>query len=67
MTLDEIKAWSMLGGVACIVTSGQGGWVTTACGHWRTGDATFGRPKRVCRKCREALPNLRPTAALGKG
>jgi hypothetical protein len=59
VTIDEIRCWSVLSGVGCIVIGGSHGWVNTACLSFRTGGWTENRPKRICRKCREALPRLR--------
>jgi hypothetical protein len=60
ITIDDIKLWLVRQGIGCIVLATLGGgWVATACGSLRTGDAVEQRPKRICRKCREALPRLR--------
>lgn len=61
MTIDQIKAWSMFGGVGCVVISASNGWHNTACFSFRTGDHFLeDRPKRVCSRCRAAIPSLRP-------
>ena len=60
-TIDDVKHWSLLRGIGCIVLSTNNGWTYTACGGWRSGDeTTTERPKRVCSGCRAALPRLRP-------
>jgi hypothetical protein len=63
LTIDDISHWVKLGGIGHVVLTQDGGWVTTPCGHWMTGDVTAERPKRVCRKCRKAIPTLRRTGA----
>lgn len=66
--VDDVQTWYVQGGIGCIVLSTRGGWCTTACGHWITGDATEDRPKRICRKCRTQLPRLTPVSeAAGQG
>lgn len=60
MTIDDIKIWAVSMGIGHVVTSINGEWVTTACHHWMTGTAVPDRPKRICRKCRAAIPALIP-------
>lgn len=58
--MDDIKKWLLpCRGVSCIPVKSAdawGGWIYTACGSLMTfpGDTDV-RPKRVCRKCQEAI------------
>ena len=67
ITIEQVTHWTRPWGRegACVVVSGSNGWVSTACGHFQTGDAVTGKPKRICRKCRKKLKDvsLRPTEA----
>lgn len=60
--LVDVKAWMVDGpkpGHICIQE--RSGWKLAACGLWTpNGNVTFDRPKRICQKCRDALPRLRP-------
>ena len=70
MTIDDVVYWCKLyrgGGVSHIVTHGiNGDYVMTACGTMAN-DATVtkDKPKRICRRCREALAYLRPAKEGG--
>jgi len=65
MTVDiaDIRYWIRDGkgrGVDCIAASQQSGWALAACGQWgpREVYSSDERPKRVCRKCQEAIEKL---------
>ena len=49
--LTSVVLWSVSSGVGCIPTTVDGHWVTTACGHWRTGDTQTSVPRRKCSAC----------------
>lgn len=69
LLLTAVPLWSELSGVGCIVVRVDGHWVTTACGHWRTGDATARLPRRRCIACVGRLKRgeLVPAARDGDG
>ncbi len=51
LQLSDVPLWSEMSGISCIVMRVEGGWITTACGHWRTGNTTTSVPRRRCRAC----------------
>lgn len=62
VNLEDVKAWMVDGakpGHVCLFE--RSGWKLAACGVWTpNGTVMFNRPKRICRKCRDALPRLAP-------
>ena len=68
ISIDDVVFWCQLyrgGGVSHIVTI-SGYYVMTACGTMTSGaTVTKDKPKRICRRCREALKDLRPAKEEG--
>lgn len=56
VAIEHVKQWLELSGVGHAVAEVSHGWSYTACGSLVTGDPTSTPPpKRICKKCREAL------------
>lgn len=58
ITMDQIKVWGVAMGIGHVAMSIDGGMIYTACRSWGTFRETTDRPKRICSKCRAALPKL---------
>jgi hypothetical protein len=62
ITLDDVKKWHVESGIGHIVCQIKDPGLYTACDtlHWGTGleSCQDERPKRICKKCREALKYL---------
>lgn len=59
IAIDDVKLWTT-GGIGHVIIGQQHGWYYTACQSFGTFGKTKKRPKRICRKCRAALPKLTP-------
>jgi len=61
-TSETIPKWLTISGIGHIVMANKGGWVSCACVRvFVVGKAELEDeiPRRICRKCRAAIPNLR--------
>lgn len=68
ITIDQVPAWYIESGIGHIVMSNGGPGskgAFSACQTWwpsgfEQSEITSETPKRICRKCRAALSNLKP-------
>ena len=62
-TIDDVPAWMVDRGVGHIVAGpALSGWARWACGvstPYGTDDILTARPRRICKKCRDALDVVR--------
>ena len=63
ITEADVTHWLDLKGpgghIGHIIMEQDSGWYVTACGAWTTGgEVVTVQPRRICRKCREAMASI---------
>lgn len=62
MKIEDVQTWTTSRGIGCAVLSREGArgqWLLTPHGV-TTGSTTKRRPSRICKRCRDLLPDLQP-------
>lgn len=68
MTIDDVRVWVIVRGIGHVVMSRDDSSILgtiTACEMGGNMHAfTYAKPKRICRRCRAALPNVRQVGRI---